>query len=395
MALPDLDAQIRLIAASPLFDAAWYVSRYPDVAGSGMAPVRHFLLYGTLFQRAPGPEFDSRFYLETCPEAAGSNALLHYLLQGQAEGRAIRPAAAAADAAPAQPAPPPAEPPPQAAAGEAGPLILDGEPPAGPLPADALAVFIRVDATTDWLPALIGHYRDLGVDAVFLLAGSEMPQGDALPQGGDGVHVIRHRQDAAPEAALKALIDRHLAEGCWHLVVGSDEFVQVPEGFADFRDLAEHFDCSGLDHAAGLILDLLPAPDSPPAEPGSPPAARMARCSHICNAEGEIDAAYAAHPVIAADFGEKAGLSWRVDAAYHAGGPVSALRRIPLLRHRSDRSLEGGRRHFTPAEAGDDPAAFWQTWPVLPVFRYAQADQPPAGPVLGPVAALLATGFPN
>ena len=71
----------RLIAASPLFDAGWYLAENPDVAVAKTDPVYHYLRYGAAEGRAPGPYFDGQAYLDGNREvaAAGMNALVHYL----------------------------------------------------------------------------------------------------------------------------------------------------------------------------------------------------------------------------------------------------------------------------------------------------------------------------
>jgi hypothetical protein len=80
-----------------VFDRAWYLATYPDVAASGMDPVDHYLLRGAFEYRDPGPEFDTDWYLQQNPDVArsGINPLLHYLTRGRAEGRAPRPKAEA------------------------------------------------------------------------------------------------------------------------------------------------------------------------------------------------------------------------------------------------------------------------------------------------------------
>jgi len=68
----------RLIAASPLFDAAWYRDVYPDVAGD---PALHYLRRGAAEGRRPSPGFDAEAYGRLHPEVAVSdeNPLLHCL----------------------------------------------------------------------------------------------------------------------------------------------------------------------------------------------------------------------------------------------------------------------------------------------------------------------------
>ncbi|WP_237477127.1 class I SAM-dependent methyltransferase [Lichenibacterium dinghuense] len=77
------------LRASGLFDAGFYLARYPDVAASGMDPAVHYLSVGAAEGRDPGPDFDWQWYIGECTEAgmAGVNPLLHYLRVGRASGR--------------------------------------------------------------------------------------------------------------------------------------------------------------------------------------------------------------------------------------------------------------------------------------------------------------------
>lgn len=81
------------IAKSDLFDAEWYLSKYRDVADSGINPIIHFLRYGTSELRNPSQKFDTRWYLNTYNEVArsGLNPLLHYLQVGSDLGYEIKP----------------------------------------------------------------------------------------------------------------------------------------------------------------------------------------------------------------------------------------------------------------------------------------------------------------
>ncbi|WP_151443480.1 hypothetical protein [Halomonas lysinitropha] len=85
-----------LVRDSELFDADWYLARYPDVkadAHLAEAPHEHYLLFGGFEGRNPCPEFESTYYLEIYPDVAeaGMNPLVHYLLHGRSEGRRIHP----------------------------------------------------------------------------------------------------------------------------------------------------------------------------------------------------------------------------------------------------------------------------------------------------------------
>ena len=79
-----------LVVESGLFDARWYLERYPDVASAGIDPLVHYLTAGGFEGRVPHPDFDGAFYLASNPDvaAAGVNPLVHYVTAGRAEGRA-------------------------------------------------------------------------------------------------------------------------------------------------------------------------------------------------------------------------------------------------------------------------------------------------------------------
>lgn len=85
-----LQKNVALIMSSEFFDLTWYLTRYPDVAASGINPALHYLLHGAAEGRSPGPSFDGNWYLSKNADVAESNInpLLHYILFGEKEGRA-------------------------------------------------------------------------------------------------------------------------------------------------------------------------------------------------------------------------------------------------------------------------------------------------------------------
>jgi hypothetical protein len=83
-------AEIDQLDASGLFDAAWYLTQYPDVGDVvDTSPLMHFYLYGSGEGRKPNRYFDPAWYLHHYPDvrAVGMNPLLHYLRHGDGEGR--------------------------------------------------------------------------------------------------------------------------------------------------------------------------------------------------------------------------------------------------------------------------------------------------------------------
>ena len=57
-----------LVEGSGLFDAAWYVAKYPNVAQSAATPLEHFVTDGWREGRDPHPLFDAAWYLGQHPE---------------------------------------------------------------------------------------------------------------------------------------------------------------------------------------------------------------------------------------------------------------------------------------------------------------------------------------
>ncbi len=84
-----LREELSLIRSSGFFDTNWYLENNPDIAGSGMDPAVHFLLFGGREGRDPGPKFSSSYYLDRYDDvrSAGINPLVHYIRNGRAEKR--------------------------------------------------------------------------------------------------------------------------------------------------------------------------------------------------------------------------------------------------------------------------------------------------------------------
>jgi len=71
---------VEKIRKSGFFDAEWYLVNYPDVDTLGMDPAEHYLKYGAMRRRDPGPDFCTGFYLDTHPGRWQeiTNPLLHF-----------------------------------------------------------------------------------------------------------------------------------------------------------------------------------------------------------------------------------------------------------------------------------------------------------------------------
>lgn len=82
-------ADYRLVYFSGMYDEAYYLRRYQDLAGKVDDPLLHYLHSGWREQRRPGLLFDSRYYLQTYPEVRALDIapLVHYLQYGVKEDR--------------------------------------------------------------------------------------------------------------------------------------------------------------------------------------------------------------------------------------------------------------------------------------------------------------------
>ena len=82
------------LAGTGLFDAAYYLAAYPDIAAAGVEPFEHFFDHGWNEGRRPNPYFDPLWYAAQNPDVTqgGLNPLFHYAFHGDAEGRRAAPA---------------------------------------------------------------------------------------------------------------------------------------------------------------------------------------------------------------------------------------------------------------------------------------------------------------
>ncbi len=81
----------RRVLKSGLFDAEFYLRKYPDVAAAGLDPLQHFVLNGGREARSPSQRFDGPYYVLTNPDAQyADNILLDWLCEGK-KGRRVPP----------------------------------------------------------------------------------------------------------------------------------------------------------------------------------------------------------------------------------------------------------------------------------------------------------------
>jgi len=85
-----------ILRNSVWFDAEWYAETYEDeLSQSELShdPALHYLMYGGFKGFNPSLQFDSNWYFEEYPDVAqaGMNPLIHFILNGEREGRLPKP----------------------------------------------------------------------------------------------------------------------------------------------------------------------------------------------------------------------------------------------------------------------------------------------------------------
>ncbi|GEP00743.1 glycosyltransferase [Methylobacterium haplocladii] len=86
---PSTEEALRpVILASGLFDPEFYFAQNPDVARTTSKPFDHYIRYGRVENRAPGPCFDPEYYAELYPEyrVLFPTPIEHFVLYGRARG---------------------------------------------------------------------------------------------------------------------------------------------------------------------------------------------------------------------------------------------------------------------------------------------------------------------
>lgn len=87
--VPVTPADVARLRDAGVFDPAYYLERYPDVAVAGLGAIEHYVEYGAKEGRDPSAWFSSSYYLKKNPDVAkaGINPLLHFSEHGWMELR--------------------------------------------------------------------------------------------------------------------------------------------------------------------------------------------------------------------------------------------------------------------------------------------------------------------
>lgn len=79
-----IELELDTVRGSKYFEADWYLTTYPDVAQSGMDAAIHFVKFGAMEGRDPGPLFSTSTYLLENPDVVEKkmNPLVHFVMYG-------------------------------------------------------------------------------------------------------------------------------------------------------------------------------------------------------------------------------------------------------------------------------------------------------------------------
>lgn len=241
-----------------------------------------------------------------------------------------------------------------------------------PLARTDIPLFACVHNEERFLPKFVAHYRALGVTRFFFVDDhSDLPVRDL--DLGAGVTVVRPKVGdfkSSKTLWLESLIRLHADDGAWVMVADADEFLQLPEPYADLAALRHDLARRRQDHCPGLMLDMVPAN----IDRADATRAFDELLDAFCLRREPVDRAYADLAPIRWAFGDHAAISWRVDVRYHAFGTVDSLRKFPFFRVKKGRHLNQGFHAFHPTEGKALPGPeVWCRGPILPIFHYKMA----------------------
>lgn len=218
-----------------------------------------------------------------------------------------------------------------------------------------------------YLQEFYKHYKRLGVTRFFVVDdGSRRSVSQTLPY--PDVHVFDPQVgnfQVAKAFWIEALIRHFVLLGSWIVTVDCDEFLDLDAYGGAIAPLVKQLGVSGQSILPALLIDMLPS--------GSD-GFFLDRFRHHCLHPADPVSAYSEHQSIQSGFGEFAGLSWMLDARYHAFGTFDSLRKIPLFRWSPSIFLNQGFHDLRSAD-GSRPWGpnVWSSGPIAPLRHYKLA----------------------
>ncbi|PZO65554.1 MAG: hypothetical protein DI498_08640 [Paracoccus denitrificans] len=235
-----------------------------------------------------------------------------------------------------------------------------------------VCAFLVVKNEASFLPPLLEHYRRCGISNFFIVDdGSDQPIENLITD--PDVHVFRPKVGTfrtLKTVWVEALMNHFLPSGAWALTIDADEFIHLPADIVSFTTLTDRLEREGQDFMPGLMIDLLPAPGTPPEALQHAERDFIQIFTHCGNADGSPPESYRNHSSITWAFGPHAALAWQVDVRNHAFDTFDSLRKIPLLKWQPGRHLNQGYHTLYHTDGRAQPSHEIWDRPILAVHHY-------------------------
>ena len=227
----------------------------------------------------------------------------------------------------------------------------------------SISLFMCSKNDERFLPSFLDHYRELGVDTFYIVDDNSDTPLERAVRAND-VHIFRPKVGSFLSSKalwLTALIRSRSPNFGWNITVDSDEFIEAPNSFRDLPSLVSWCNERDFCYLPGLLLEMLPRGSDSIDEYGLNAFDRVASVSQPPTVN------YANHPSVKWGFGERASMSWKVDARYHAFGTFNSLRKVPLFQHRGAWQLNQGFHTLHKSSREGLGTNIWTDRPLLPV----------------------------
>jgi len=194
----------------------------------------------------------------------------------------------------------------------------------------------------------IDHYRALGV-TYFLLVddGSSEPIAERVSSKDVWVWTPKCGRFRFSKAFWLELLLRRYACGLWAITADSDEYLDLPldtdpsHTITPLRKFTDRAANKNIRYFAGLLLDLVPGPESLPDIRAGKVLPRSAFNRYQLRPSGAPNA-YKQNNTVKWSYGEYADLAYRIDIRYRLNRSFDSLRKFPLFLMGSDIHLNQG-----------------------------------------------------
>lgn len=196
----------------------------------------------------------------------------------------------------------------------------------------------------DWLH----HYRKLGVTHFLLIDdGSKVPITKQIKDNDVWIWTPKCGRFRYSKAFWLELLLRRYACGLWTITVDSDEYLDLPldvdlgDTVTQLQKFTGHTAKNNIRYCVGLLLDLVPGPESLPAIRSGKVLPPSAFNRYQLRPSGTPNS-YKRSNTVKWSYGEYADLAYRFDIRYRLNRSFDSLRKFPLFLMNSDIHLNQG-----------------------------------------------------